>query len=744
MSVGIECPVCEANFLVKQVSPKTGIRCPECKRKFRYSEEVLAKNKSAEMTKQPADETTAETKAKPKSSLTESESVAALSTLASQAVAEQPDRCDKKSKWKTSAAETPRLQTPKPVHDSDPQQAASASGIALDQFSADANPSQLPGTSKLGTDKSKGEPEDPAAIQARSIATIQARKNAKARRQTNYATAAIALLSIATAILGFVLYRQLNLPADQLTTGQASAAETLRPNDINPASAPVQSDRLSDSSNDWPSTFANPESLPDEDEQTDEPPRVLADDLPKRKFEYFQKSELQKIWKRVRPRLISLNVRTDLGIMPSVGTIVDSRGWALTSNQLVSKWPDVSATASARNIDGYWADVDARKETDDKTNDSSAGQTLLNDVSKGIASAQPKRDQALLSLNTRFVVALDKFEFAARKRIVAGIYLAQVAPPSPTNPYGFEEVKVLERQDFDDLESEALEKAKALGIDDPLTTWIVTTKKANPVVGTPIFTRTNQMAGTYAFSTERHAYFVSSDRTPNLIAQAAQFPTEPGKLRQVDQARELLSPSHEMSRPSELLNKSGVACEAFGWIPADEDQYKQLQKFSRRFSTIVQFVRANRDDESDSVSLSILSDQIKRWQRSLSQSISDSYTLAPEKIFQLNAIAADKLAARRPKTNGDTYIPFVAELYSSGIDERTNQDMILMTVVADRAVIKVPVSGQARMKPGSLWLCFYRRPALLNRSMVKLNSGQTLPLYEDGNLLTVLGPIKKR
>ena len=42
MSVGIECPVCEAVFRVKQVSSKTGIRCPKCDRKFRYSEEILA------------------------------------------------------------------------------------------------------------------------------------------------------------------------------------------------------------------------------------------------------------------------------------------------------------------------------------------------------------------------------------------------------------------------------------------------------------------------------------------------------------------------------------------------------------------------------------------------------------------------------------------------------------------------------------------------------------------------------
>ena len=52
MAVGIECPVCEAVFQVKQVGRKVGIRCPKCDRKYRFSKEILA-------TQQPADKTTA-------------------------------------------------------------------------------------------------------------------------------------------------------------------------------------------------------------------------------------------------------------------------------------------------------------------------------------------------------------------------------------------------------------------------------------------------------------------------------------------------------------------------------------------------------------------------------------------------------------------------------------------------------------------------------------------------------------
>ena len=206
MSVGIECPVCEAVFLVKQASAKNRVRCPECKRKFRYSEEILAKKKPALTKKKPAKKSSrkGETSDKPpsKSAADNTE------TAATHASADKHERSQKKSKWKTTATEAPRLQTPKPVHDSSAKQSDSATGDAPGHRSGELN---------LGTDESENE--------SSFIATIHARKKRKARRQTIYASITITVLSIATAILGFLLYRQLNLPADSLA-GQTVPTET--------------------------------------------------------------------------------------------------------------------------------------------------------------------------------------------------------------------------------------------------------------------------------------------------------------------------------------------------------------------------------------------------------------------------------------------------------------------------------------------------------------------------------------
>ena len=712
MSVGIECPVCEAVFRIKQVSSKTGIRCPECDRKFRYSDDVLAEKQTTQKITDPK-------KAAPKkigNHATQTKSAAVGSAKRNQNKRNQND-----------PTKPPQLTAPTATQPPPQANTASQSDIAVDPHSSPDQPSQSSGTIEVGENSTS------------KMTLIQARKRQKARRQTIRAITTIVILSITILALGGLLYRQLYHPPTietvTQTNGSKTNIKTIKPSDHSLEPSETQWNEPADDQSSGNDEVESDDL--DEDEKQIELPRVSASDLPKREFEHLQPHAMQSVWQRIRPRLVSLDVRTDLGTSPSVGTIVDSRGWALTSNQMVGKWPDVIATASARDIDDYYVHIDAKKENDQSS--------LLTDISKGIAGAAPKRDHALIELNSRFVVALDTLEFATRLDVVAGMYLIQAAPPSPTNPYGYEEIKVHGRQEFEELETEARNKATALKIDDPLANWLVTSQKSAPAIGTPVLTRAGKMAGTYAFSTKQFAYFLMVDRTKNLVAQAAASSADGGKPKIVDATIDLLSPDHTMARPSQLMNRAGIACESFGWIPTDADQYLQLQKFSRRFSTVAKFVQDQQDDASESASLSILSDQTTRWRRSISTSIRDTNKVNPEKTKRLNALAVDKLLARSPN-NANTYVPFVAEVYKVGFDLTSNEDSMLMTIGEDQtAVIKVPYSAESGpMRPGSKWLCFYKRPRDLNHRYLKLNSGEDAPAFSNGHLLLVLGPIQRR
>ena len=80
-----------------------------------------------------------------------------------------------------------------------------------------------------------------------------------------------------------------------------------------------------------------------------------------------------------------------------------------------------------------------------------------------------------------------------------------------------------------------------------------------------------------------------------------------------------------------------------------------------------------------------------------------------------------------------------------GFDVDENQDSVLMTIGKNQAVIKAEYDPEATaMRPGSRWLCFYKRPRTLDQKRLKLNSGEIVPTYTDGKILTVLGPIPNR
>ena len=157
---------------------------------------------------------------------------------------------------------------------------------------------------------------------------IQARKRQKARQQTSRAITTTVILSIVITVLGYVLYRQLNYTPP--VTQTASNTIDQEPIDLSKLDLNLSEPKWKDLAEDQLENDNTESDEPDEDEKLFELPRVSADDLPQRKFEFLQTREMQKVWQRIRPRLISLDVRTDLGTSPSVGTIVDSRGWALT------------------------------------------------------------------------------------------------------------------------------------------------------------------------------------------------------------------------------------------------------------------------------------------------------------------------------------------------------------------------------------------------------------------------------
>ena len=275
MSLGIECPVCEAVFRVKQVSSKTGIRCPKCDRKFRYSEEILA-------TPQPANQTSALADTKPAKPKTKKHATSAPAATKPA----PPSKQSRKRKPKLVAAST----ATKPTQDNrESKPAASQSKVATVQHSTEALPSRPSEEIEVGENTSS------------KMTLIQDRKRQKARQQTSRAITSVVILSITIAVLGYFLYRQLNYtpPVEQTANNSNASASKKEPIDLaklNPDPSKPQRRDLAGGQLENDTTDSDE---PDEDDQPIELPRVSANDLPQRKFEFLQTKEMRTVWQRI-------------------------------------------------------------------------------------------------------------------------------------------------------------------------------------------------------------------------------------------------------------------------------------------------------------------------------------------------------------------------------------------------------------------------------------------------------------
>jgi hypothetical protein len=674
MAVGIECPVCEAEFFVKKVGENIGIRCPECKRKFRFSENV---------------------------------------------------RID------FSASKSGPRSKPANITATDNRLAA------IDPFPSDAAPIANNTAAAAESETAvESTPDSPASKAA--IPEVRDRISRKNRRNAILSTAVISISLLAIGILSTLLTLQLTRPA----AGKPVAELTI-PEDSNaPNSVSALDDRAMipgvsmidegglPESNDKNETNASESNnlvlVNDEPEEKPAPKRT--EDLPERKLEYFSERKLSEVWNSIRPRLLSLEVRTQQGLTPAVGTVIDPRGWALTSHHLAGTSPRVTVTASARDLTDFYQRSDANDSTDD---------SLLTDDARDVVRSNAKRDITLLTVNDRFVLSLGEITFSRRSNTVAGQFLIQAAPPSPNNPYGVEEIEVLSRQSYDELENDARYLADRLSLNDRTLDWIVTVKKANPAPGTPLLDKHGAISAINVFSTKSYAYFLLTDTVADLVRASGGTQGSKKPIAKSD----LLSESHSMLLPSEQMNRHGTACSEFGWIATDRDQFNSLQQFARRFHQVKLFCDKNWDNDSEQKSIAKLRRQMEHFHRSMSQVFNQPLTNYQDSADQMTAIVMKEL--KRPKLSSNkAYLPFLGSVQSAGIDT-PDMDSLFLSVGDQEAIVRVPFGdGGGEMLPGTRWMFLFERDQKLETSRYK-SAGRKAFSATHGRLLMAIGPLPK-
>ncbi|MFK7769934.1 MAG: trypsin-like serine protease, partial [Mariniblastus sp.] len=454
--------------------------------------------------------------------------------------------------------------------------------------------------------------------------------------------------------------------------------------------------------------------------------KLKFDDLPPQKFAYLKKREVNDAWSVIQPYLVNLKVHDARGSHLAVGTIVDTRGWILTSYQTVAGASKIEVTQSAKSIDEV---------SDD----------LLTDQVRGVIGIDKKNDLALLSINRRFVISFADVAFADSNTVVETGYFVQCAPPTATNPYARHEAKISVRGGVGDLSDDAQSKAiqaklgkpvailgggdtdeEDNGIDDWPLTWVVASSPKQPLPGTPLVNIDGELAAMNVFSDSREAQYLLVDNVFELIANSADKVQPISVLGGItsDSILVAVPDDHEFREPSVGLNQAGEACKEFNWIPDSQQQYETLQKFAKHFAELkkVSIENLESDDQVDQ----IISKQVTAWENSLTKRFVEIIESSSNEGDRKKLQEMNRRFATPAIESGGQMVPFFGQVDSAGI---IGERMIL-NLYGDDTSVSVPfVERESPMRLESEWLIFVTTPATPKRVVFTAPNGQKIACF---------------
>ena len=333
------------------------------------------------------------------------------------------------------------------------------------------------------------------------------------------------------------------------------------------------------------------------------------------------KGILDDCWLRTRNYLVELQADTPSGPKLATGTIIDSRGWVVTSHQ---------AMAGASKIHVR------------KANDlSNPPAERVVDQVRGIVAERPEHDLIILAINRQLVDTFEDIPFETEDKVVSSRYLVQCQPPTALFPYASNETRIDQRSPLSGLSGTNGERMKRIGLDEEIN-WIVHKQKSPLRAGSILLdddgkllamnTAASANYDDFAFAIPA-AYIENLRSTSNdgqlkplATAQAATSSTpddDPFSDEEDDtevdvDSGEAATRDISMATLQELtetVNRTGTECELFGWWPETEPQDDLFRQFIQAFGTIEQRLDRSTDD-SDSQQAAMV-ELIGDWKKKL-------------------------------------------------------------------------------------------------------------------------------
>ncbi|MCP4098486.1 MAG: hypothetical protein GY748_19840, partial [Planctomycetaceae bacterium] len=528
-----------------------------------------------------------------------------------------------------------------------------------------------------------GETETPASQPSRSTGKSGLALKLKQRRKRRFISTLIttAVLMIAIGVLTGLLVKQMR-QNKVVKKGETQISD--------PETTPTAS----------PSTEPAMENSPAEPKT---PPKTLRQQIPKnipnQQFAQLDPKSAQSCWEIAQPNLLSLKVFDGKGTHDAVGTIIDSRGWVLTSYSAVKGASKIEVSSSLKTIQ-YLGETE-----------------LLNDVVRGYIAVNKAEDLIILSVNRRFVVAFTTINPITRNNVVKSEFLLQCAPPSLQNLYGGVETRIQSRGTLNSLNAVAQATATRMKLKNTDLVWFSAQTSTQSLPGTPLFKIDGDLAALLSFRIDEDNFFVPVNSVNELKAGATGDIKPLKELSPNSETSDFVSISdnNPMRESVVKLNQLTDECKQFDWIPKTETEFKTLQSLITSYTEIKK--QAKKDSSTETGKQVIR--QLTQLETSLNQRallFSDDDQSA---LKQMNRSFAES-ALQKPNQPLPIYGEFIQ------IQIASNQ--ILVRLVGTSTYIRAPyVPTDEPMRPESKWLFFIKTVEAPKTISLKLTGGETVP-----------------
>lgn len=245
-------------------------------------------------------------------------------------------------------------------------------------------------------------------------------------------------------------------------------------------------------------------------DEVEEPPVNAPPDKPPRYpvYRYFNKSQIDDFWDNNHRHFVRLRVTRPDSSRYVPATIVDVRGWVVTSLSAVRNAQEIevqNAAAKIHEFNGVRLDS--------------------TDLIRGVIATDPAHDLVLLSINRALVTSLTDVKIGKTDSMVGGKYLVQCACPGGKNWVWPKETQLARQKPVEEMNFDMKSQIEELKLDES-TKYLMHTGYVDTSIGAALFSIEGELVAINTSVTDesRNVMAVPAEVLKELLANATDEP----------------------------------------------------------------------------------------------------------------------------------------------------------------------------------------------------------------------------